>query len=390
MAGLSAEGLTIRTQPEIYDLLRAAVLAAIPGIDIEQGPEQAIISSLSEQLAEAWESLLALHSAPDPDFATGVLLDKVAALTGSKRRQPTRSRVLENVLLNPGTLVPARSIVAVNGVPDAQFRTLVDVENTTGIAAVFGVQMEAVDTGPVAAPAGTLTVIVTPVPGWIAAANALDAALGRAVAKDPELREARVVELAGRGTDSYDAIRAAVAKVAEVLEAAVYGNEELATVSGRPGKSFEVVVWDGDPAGALDDEIAQAIYDAKPSGMKAFGVGESGSATTKALEDFPIDFTRAAALRVYVDLEVVLAPGTGSGWEAEVKAAIAGRGDLYRVGEKGYASQLVCAVLDDVKAIVAIPTLTLGVAPAPVGSSVVATYAQIIRISSGDVTVSEA
>jgi hypothetical protein len=391
MAGLTASGLEIKTQSEIQTSIEESVTAAIPGIDLSQGPEHQIIGVLSEELAILWEGLQATYAAAYPDSANGLLLDQVAAITGTVRRQATRSRVTGTVTLAAFTTLPTGSIAAVLSDPDAQFRTTADAVNGTAFPDDVDVALEAIETGPVAAPAGTLTVIVTPVTGWTAITNATDAALGRDIADDVELRETRQIELAGAGQDHYAAIRAAVVGVAEVIEAAVFGNETLVTDGdGRPGKSFEAVVWDGDPSAADDDELAQAIYDSKPAGILSHGVGSSGTAVTETGADFTILFTRATKLRVYVDVEVVLAPNTAPGWETLVRDSVSARGAQYSVGETAYASQLICAIIDDVGVVTAVTSLTLGIAPAPTGSSVVADYNEIIRIDTGDVTASEA
>jgi hypothetical protein len=392
MAGLTENGLVIRTQPELQALIEEKVASAVPGVDLSNGPEQQIIGVLSEELAIAWETLQAINGSFDPDGAQGVLLDRIMALTGAKRRVATRSHVFATVTLGAGITLPALSVAAVANAPDSQFRTLTDVTNATGSPADVTVELESVLTGPVAAPAGTLTVIVTSVSGWSAITNAADADLGRVVAQDPEARVTRIVELAGSGQDSYESIRAQVAKVTGVIECEVYGNETLTTdADGRPGKSVEAVVWDGTVPAADDDAIAQAIFDKKPAGIIPYGVGDSGDATTRTLTTVSIDFTRAAALRVYCSGTYVLAAGTtGTGWKDQVKAAIVARAAAWTVGEKNYASQLVQAVLDSVPAVVAAPTLTIGTSPSPIGTETDPTYAQITRIATADVTVTEA
>jgi uncharacterized phage protein gp47/JayE len=391
MAGLTETGLEIRTQAELQTLLENAVTDAIPGIDLSQGPEHQIIGILAEELAIAWEAIQALYAGLYPDTASGTALDQVAALTGTTRRAPTSSRVTGTVTLAAFTTLPAGSVAAVNGDPDSQFQTTAAVENATAIETTVDVDLEAIETGPVAAPSGMLTLIVTPVTGWSAITNADAATLGEVVATDAELRTQRVTELAGAGSGTYAALRAQVARVDGVEEVNVYGNETLSTdADGRPGKSFEVVVWDGSPAAAADDAIAQAIWDHKPAGISAHGSVDGTATDADTAEAKTIEFTRATQLRVYVVLEVVLKTGTGVGWGDEVIAAIVARALEYTVGAKSYASHLSCAVLDDVPGVEAVTSITLGIAPAPVGASVTADYDEIVRVATADVTVTEA
>jgi uncharacterized phage protein gp47/JayE len=389
MAGLTAEGLEIRTQPEIQEILEEKLAIALPGANVRAGPLHQLVGILSEELALAWESLQAVYSGFSSD-ASGVLLDQIAELTGTTRRAATRSRVVASVNLNAGVTLAAGAIAAVDGDPDAQFRTIADATNGGGTPADVDVELESIATGPVAAPAGTLILIVTPASGWNSITNVADTELGLDIAGDADLRVQRRVELAGPGSRSLGAIRAQVAKVDDVLEVQVQENTSLVTDGdGRPGKSLEVIVWDGDPAGADDDEIAQAILDSKPDGILAHGVVESGTAIDDTGNEVVVAFSRATALRVYVNATVVLEAGVAAGWEAQAQAAVAARGDEYVVGETAYASQLLCALLE-VPGIVAVTLLTLEPDdPSPDNALVDPAYDEIVRISTGDVTVAE-
>lgn len=391
MPGLTTNGLEIRTEAEIQALIEAAIAEELPGLDLSVGPEHQIIGILSEELAIMWELLQAIYSAGYPESSSGTALDRIAAITGTTRRAATSSRVIGTVNLNAGVTLAAGAIASVDGDPDALFRTVEDVTNPAGIAANVDVELASLDTGPIAAPAGTLTQIVTPRTGWNLITNAADATLGRDVADDAELREQRVLELAGAGVGTVDAIRAAVARVDGVEEVTVYENTTLSTdVDGRPGKSFEVVIWDGDPTAADDAELAQAIWDNKPAGIEAFGVTDLEPALDDLGTEHLMEWTRAAKLRVYVALSVVLKPNAPLGWEILVQDAIEARGDEYNVGDDAYASHLICAVLE-VPSIEAVIELKLEKDdPTPDDALVVAGYQEIVRIDSGDVTVTEA
>ena len=383
MAQLTAEGLTIRTQVEIQALIESAVRAAFPGIDLDEGPEHQIIGVLSEILAEQEETLQALYSGFSED-ASGLMLDQIMALTGSLRRAATHSVVMATMNVAANKTIRAGAQAAVDGDPDAIFQSTEDAVNATGGALNIDILFRALDTGPIAALAGSLTEIVTPQPGWISVTNAEAATLGRARAEDPEARETRRRELAS-GTRALSALRTFVSKVADVIEVRVYENTALTPDAiGRPGKSLEVVVWDGAVPAADDDAIAQAILDHKPEGIEAYGVGSSGSATDDTGAPVPVAFSRVVVVAGVVVAEVVLAPGTGPAWEDQADAAIVARGAEYGIGETAYASQFVCALIK-VAGIVAVPVLTLDG-----GASVVVTDREIFRVDVGDVTVTEA
>lgn len=390
MPGLTDLGLEVRTQPEIQALLEEALEQAFPGANVRAGPLHQFVGILSEELALAWETLQAVYAAAYPEGASGALLDQVAALTGTTRRAATRSRVVATVNLNAGVTLPVGAVAAVDGDPDAQFRVVEAVTNGTGSAADVEAVFESIETGPVAAPPSTLTVIVTPVSGWNSITNVAAAELGLERARDDELRLQRVVELAGGGAGTLAALRADVARVTGVRSVQVIENAtNAADGEGRPAKSFEVVVWDGSPSSADDAEVAQAIWDRKPAGIEVADMGaDAGDAETDTGATVSVPFTRATELAVYVSATVVLAPGTGGAWVTQAQDAIAARSEEYGVGETAYFSQLVCALLDEVPGIVAVTALTLGTAPSPVGALVAADYDEVIRIAAANVAVS--
>lgn len=393
IAGITAQGLIIRTAQQVLERIKSKLLGEFPELDLSQGPEHQIAEIVAEELGEQWQALQAIVSAQGKD-AAGIALDQVSALTGTTRRAATRSTVTATVTLAAGATLTAGAVAAVANDPDAQFRTLLTVTNGGGSPADIEVDMEAIRTGIVAAPANSLTAIVTARSGWSAITNALDASLGRPQALDPELRVSRRIELAASGLRTYAAIRAAVSRVTGVISASIRHNETLVTDGdGRPGKCFEVIVWAGSPAPAgVGDLVAQAIWDTKPEGILSWGVGSTvGDAIdSESGQTVEVEYTAAAALRVYVDLEVVLSGAQGAEWETQVKAAITTRAAEYSVGDRVYASQLVASVLDDVAGVTAVTDLDVGTTVSPTGALVTPAYYEIARISAGDIVITVA
>ncbi len=396
MPGLTAQGFVARRQPEILEALiqRLESESALEGLNFRAGPLHQLVGVLSEELAKVWEASEETW-ASQYGGAQGLSLDRVAGLTGTLRRAATRSVVAATVNLNAGSTLTAGAVAAVDGNPDAQFRTRETVTNTGGSPANIAVTLESVATGPVAAPSGTLTVIVTPSSGWNSITNAQDAELGRERADDVELAQQRILELGGLGSTTLAAVRAAVARLladAEIAGAVrAYENVTNAVdAAGRPAKSFEVVIWDGSPPSADDDAVAQAIWNNKPVGIEAVGTGSSGTAVDPDTgQSFSVPFTRASQVQVYLEATVVLAAGAAAGWADEAKAAVAARAQQYTVGETLYASQLSC-VLQSLAAIEAVATITVGTAPSPVGASVAVAEDEIVSLDTSDMDITEA
>ena len=87
----------------------------------------------------------------------------------------------------------------------AEFQSTSDVtlQPSPGVS----VEMESVDTGPVAAAAGTLTEIVTVIPGWETITNPSAAVPGTNRQGDPDYRSTYRTRTAHRSTGALDALR---------------------------------------------------------------------------------------------------------------------------------------------------------------------------------------
>lgn len=219
------------------------------------------------------------------------------------RDAATRSLVTCNLSLNAVTTVPAGSVIAVAGQPNLQFELVADVTST--VLGVYPGVFQATVVGPVPANAGTLTSIVTPVSGWTAVTNPLDATLGTNTETDTALRVRRLEEITRPGAATANAIRADVLAVAGVLQCKVYENYTEATdADGVPAKSFETLVWDGNTPVADNTEIVTAIYGSKPAGIRAHGT-TTVLYTDDSDNEISIGFTRAVQRQIYVDITVV-------------------------------------------------------------------------------------
>ena len=118
------------------------------------------------------------------DHAPGTFLDALGSNLGIERRIATSSRVTATLTGVAGTGVPTGSRARTDPAGD-EFRTLADaVLSPSGVT----VEMEAVESGPVAALAGTLTKIVTVIAGWETITNTGHAAQGVARESDDNYR----------------------------------------------------------------------------------------------------------------------------------------------------------------------------------------------------------
>lgn len=124
----------------------------------------------------------------------------------------------------------------------------------------------AITSGPVPAPAGTLTVIEDDVTGWDGITNPTDADEGNPEETDAQYKLRREQQLASAGRCTPNAIRARVLEVPDVESCTVYVNKTLVTLDGIPAKSVRIVVVGGE-----EEALARQIFDVVGGGIGMFG-----------------------------------------------------------------------------------------------------------------------
>jgi len=274
----------------------------------------------ADKIRELWELGESVYKAFDPDAANGESLDNVAALCpGILRREATKSRVVATCNLETGTYLAGTLVANVQDDADARFVSTEDVTVVAG-PSDEDVQFEAEETGPVEAPAGTLTEIAEPVTGWNSVTNAADAEVGTDVETDAEFRLRREAEIRRTGSANVDAIRADVLEVDGVLFCKVYENVLAVPLNDIPPHGVLVIVWDGDPAGADDEDIAQAIFDSKAGGI-ATGGSTTETITDSQGTDHIIYFERAVENVLQIQMTAVTTEPPAD-WQDQIKAAL--------------------------------------------------------------------
>jgi uncharacterized phage protein gp47/JayE len=257
---------------------------------------------------------------------------------------------------------------------------LAAVTNTAGVAADVTAVMQAVTAGPVRANAGMLTEIVSPTVGWNTVTNVLDADLGQDAENDTALRIRREQELRMEGASSVDAIRADLLAVPGVLSAAVTEDDDAHT--------FSVILWDGEPAAASDDAIAQTIWESKPAGIPSLG-SESGTAVDVVGVQHSVPFNRALPVYPYLvvnlDKDPLLYPADG---DAQVEAAILAYAQQhYTVGSDVVLSALYGPIFS-VAGVTRVAGILAGMSAAPtIMADIPIDLSHIARLDSSHITV---
>ena len=221
--GVTAAGFVPMRLADVQAALTALFQSAFgPSVDLDaRTPLGQILGILAEQLANGWEIDEQVYGMYSPDTAFGAVLDNLCSITNITRLPATYSQGFITITGSNGTVIPGTFQVSVSGNPTAIFQVTSGgiISGTTITLPVM-----ATATGPLAAPMGSLTVIVTPVSGVTAVTNAADATVGTNTETDAALRIRRLISLSRAGTATLNGIYNALMNVSEVVQASVVEN----------------------------------------------------------------------------------------------------------------------------------------------------------------------
>lgn len=341
--GITPDGFNIKRLPEIKADLDERINIALNNQTalLPDSPEGQLSGLFSIIYAQLWEELSKAYSAFNPLNVIEQDLDNLVLLNGITRLEAAPSEVTLTITGVEGTTIPASSIVS-SSVSSAQFLTDYDVTipatgsvNVLAHSRIFAV---------IVADAGDLTIIETPINGWVAATNDVNAVVGRLRETDAELRLRRARSLSLSGQSSLGSIFTAVGAIGGVsyvsvtenvtsFPSAVIGEQPYSfdvKVFGRsanpdlirdaivnavtpiPGVDSVQVIQDQEPVpnlpphsfavvvrGGDNQEIGEAIWNKKPSGIQSYGDLDVVIQDIQG-DDHVIQFQRPLSKEIYV------------------------------------------------------------------------------------------
>lgn len=426
--GVTPQGFVIKTSDVILSEINSLFYANL-GATVDLSPATPLgqlIGAMVSREVEAWQGLQAVYTARDPDGAEGVALIELSAITGTVPVVPSPSTVTQTITGTTGTSIPSGNVVAVvtTGVAFVTQATVTIAAVTawagttgyttgdrrknggniyrcasSGTSAGSGgptgtgtgisdgscswdflgagdgsvdVLCHCTDNGPLQALARSIIVINTPVSGWSGTINIDDAALGRGVESDTDLRLRRIAELAANGSSNVDAIRARLLKLKDSLgsplltSASVFENVTDVTDSFGllPHSVQGIVTYPGSPITAVDDAIAESIFETKAAGIQTDG-GVIITVTDDQGVTHDIHFDYATPLDLWVKVIGTKDPITYGG-DAAVKTALVNFSlglippfPGYGVGDDVHTGVMYAPITDNVSGIVDISSITL-------------------------------
>ncbi|MCK5026671.1 MAG: baseplate J/gp47 family protein, partial [Nanoarchaeota archaeon] len=186
MSGLTATGFERKRLVDIKADIETR-LKLIFGENIDLSPQSGFgqfVGIESEAQSDQWESQENIYNSQYPSTAQGVQLSNVVMYNGIERFKASNSTVTGTISGINGTVIPAGSKASVVATGDI-FVTLSEATISGGSVAVA---MNSEEKGSIEATAGTLTVIETPIFGWVSITNNNDALVGSGEETDAELR----------------------------------------------------------------------------------------------------------------------------------------------------------------------------------------------------------
>jgi uncharacterized phage protein gp47/JayE len=251
-----------------------------------------------EQLAEECYHAFDVDNASDDRFVA------LSRLSGVNRRGEQFGLATVTVNLDAAqTYAPGDLAAHVIDEPTNRWLNRDEVVSTTAgnYSAVFKSEFAGAEA---IAEAGTITVIATPVSGWNSVTNAAAATPGQDIEAIPAMRIRREAATSIGGSRTRGAIRSKLVLLDGVLSAEVFENVSNVTdADGILPHGIRAIVWDGSPAAADDDAIAQIIHDHGAEGILPQGA-ESGTAQDAQLGPVIKFFDRATATSITVAVDI--------------------------------------------------------------------------------------
>ena len=270
MAEVTSTGYKLKTQNEWFDEEKQMYLDIDPLWNLDPStPDGLKLAHDAEVFSALDETLQQAYNSKDPNKASGVDLDVIASLTGTSRSKGTASTVTGFVLsgvASPLTTVPAGTIF--ESVTTGSRWTL-DQQWTLDSSGQAVVDITCTEIGPIEADAGTITRIITTVPGLTSCNNPLPATPGTGIESDSSLRVKRATAVGRPGNNQIDSMLGELYAVDGMRRVKVYENDTNTTDSnGLPPHSIAPII-----DGGTDADVAMAIYTKKNPGVALYQAG---------------------------------------------------------------------------------------------------------------------
>lgn len=239
----------------------------LPELDTNaETPAGQLIDGITALASEKDNEILFVLNQFNPKNAVGAWQDALAAIYFLRRKIALPTYVTCQASGAYGTVIPYGAIVQdTNGY--TYMNTQVATINASGQATLY---VRCTELGAIEAASGTVTRIITTVPGWDSVTNAAAGVTGRAVESQAAFESRRVQSVAKNAHGSVAALFGAIADINDVTALLILENTTNQDIvkSGVTiaGHSVYISVYGGD-----NNDIARAIYNKLDAGCGTNG-----------------------------------------------------------------------------------------------------------------------
>ena len=363
-----------------------------PTLDTEAAtPAGQLVDAEAAYLAQVNAELLYLFSQLNPRTAEGVWQDALGYIYFLSRKiaQPTLVTVTCSGL--QGTQIPAGAQMQDEDGTRYELVSTVTIPAGGSVDGIF----QCLEAGPIECPAGTLTTIVTVIPGWDSGTNAAAGVIGRNRESQVDFENRRFASVAKNSHGSVFSLQGALADLDGVVDCQVLENPTSATVAKHgvsiPSHSVAICIYGGN-----DDAIAETIYNKKDAGCGTTGNATvTHTATEAGNAVYTYSIVRPTPTDVHIEVEINKTQQTSATVEQDVIDAVIGdflgndsSSGNTRVGlaQTVYASRFSVAVIKTA-GVQDLVGITIGLGSGPMGASIDVPGDVEPTISSADITV---
>ena len=345
---ITQHGYQAPTVEEITAQIAQAQKNIFPDLVLDHSsPDQQLNGLMAEAIIVGYELAAGIYNGLDPRTASGIMLDRVSLLTGTKRREARPSR--SSVALNgaPGAKVPKGTRLSASSIPGSEYNTEWDaVIGSKGVGIVAIISTKSADED---IPAGAVDTIETPVNGLNTVSNPAKGQNGRERETDSHLRVRRELTLASRSTGILESIYAGLYSTTGVKQARVFENStDTVDTDGIPPHSIMCIV-----DGGKDEDIINAIMT-----KKSLGAGTHGSITKDWIDSHGFGHVTkfSRPIRVPIFVKVTVDKKTPQ-FESDIKSKIWHYIENLKNNEEQECASGQLGIADDVHASIIYPAL---------------------------------
>lgn len=314
-ATVTAEGISAPDYQTILDTL-TSYFQQIYGSDAYLDPDSKdgqMVALVALAIHDANNTAISVYNCFSPATGYGAALTSNVKINGIARRGATNSTVDLVLTGTAGTSITNGTVKDSNNVI---WRLPASV--TIGVGGTVTVTATCLNSGAVAALAGTITTINTPTRGWASVINPAAATVGSPAETDAELRIRQGQSVALPSLTPFEGVDGAIANVAGVTRHKLYENDTGATDSnGLPPHSISAIVDGGDVT-----EIAQTIRGNKGQGTATYGTTSVMVPDTYG-NPHVISFSRSTDVPVYGHITLKAFTGYTSQIGVQIQQAVA-------------------------------------------------------------------